>query len=86
MDVSSVHVPGARLKLALCRKEVTGGKVPRGWNSTGPPRASTMATPYIEPRIRDVNDMIGAVIMILISREAATRKLDFDTYDVYYCT
>lgn len=53
--MSSVHVPGSRLKLALCRKEVTGGKVPRGWNSTGPPRASTMATPYREPRIRDDN-------------------------------
>lgn len=52
--------------------------MPRGWNSTGPPRASAMATPYIEPRIRDANDMIGTVIMILISREAATRKLDFD--------
>lgn len=31
--------------------------MPRGWNSTGPPRASTMATPYREPRIRDDNGM-----------------------------
>lgn len=45
--------------------------MPRGWNSTGPPRASTMATPYIEPRIRDGNDMIGSVIMIFDPSEAA---------------
>lgn len=49
--------------MGLCWKEVTGGKEPRGWNSTGPPRASTMATPYREPRIRDDNDTIGIVIM-----------------------
>lgn len=55
--------------MGLFRKEVTGGKVPRGWNSTGPPRASTMATPYREPRIRDGNDMIGRVIMNLMRRK-----------------
>lgn len=51
--------------------------MPRGWNSTGPPRASTMATPYREPRIRDGNDTIGTVIMNLMRSEVATRKARF---------
>lgn len=43
--------------------------MPREWNSTGPPRASTVATPYREPRIRDGNDMMGRVILILLRRK-----------------
>ena len=37
-----------------------GGK---GWNSTGSPRASTMATPYMEPRMRDGLE-IGVVVIV----------------------
>lgn len=32
---------------------MTGGKEPRGRNSTGPPRASVVASPYKEPRMRE---------------------------------
>lgn len=35
-----------------------GGK---GWNSTGPPRASTMAPPYMEPRMRDGLEVVVIV-------------------------
>ena len=57
MEVSSVQEPAGRSKLWLKRNAVTGAKVPRGQNSTGPPRASVTATPYREPRIRDEMDL-----------------------------
>lgn len=45
--------PGGTSKVSLCMKWVTGMKLPRGWNSTGPPRASTTATPKMDPLILD---------------------------------
>jgi len=51
MEVSSVHTPGGRLKLKLGVMEVTKGNVERLWNSTGPPRASTIAVASMERRI-----------------------------------
>lgn len=56
MDVSSVKQPAGREKLSLGLRSVRRGKEPRGLNSTGPPRASQMATPKREPRRREGGD------------------------------
>ena len=53
MDVSSVKQPAGREKLELGSRLVIRGKVPRALNSTGPPRASQIATPKRVPRIRE---------------------------------
>ena len=53
IEVSSVQDPGGRSKFELYRRPVTGGKEWRGRNSTGPPRASVVARPRREPRMRE---------------------------------
>jgi hypothetical protein len=85
MDVSSVKQPAGREKLPLGRRSVTRGKVPRGWNSTGPPRASQMATLKREPWVRERYEGVGGGIFFVCAGfffgsvvEGGLRSLDLD--------
>jgi len=51
MLVSSVKTPGGSEKVWFGWSVVMRGKVPRGWNSAGPPRASQRARERREVRI-----------------------------------
>ncbi len=59
MDVSSVQAPTGRPNGPPPTMSVTGGKLPRGWNSTVVPTASPHARPSRQPRYR-FNEFIGS--------------------------
>jgi hypothetical protein len=89
MEVSSVKQPAGREKLKFGSRSVTRGNVPRALNSTGPPRASQIARPKREPRIRHERD--GVDIFGLLSSidngpsaELIRRMLAIDVLDYLY--